>query len=132
MAQSIACRVVSPERPLFEGDVERLVAPGSMGELGIYPMHAPLIAKLMPGVLRLHHSGSVEKMAVRGGFVEVKNDEVMLLVTRAVRPEDVDAKTLQARLDETIQDLRSPSNEARYEELLETRQWLEVCLKMHA
>jgi F-type H+-transporting ATPase subunit epsilon len=128
---AITCRVVSPERPLFEGEVERLVAPGALGELGIYPLHAPLISKLGSGVLRLHTGGEVKRMAVRGGFLEVKDDDVVMLVTKAVIPEDVDRVTVEKELSETIDALQHPESEERFRELLEQRAWLEVCLRMH-
>ncbi len=128
----LTCHVVSPERPLFDGEVEHLVAPGSLGELGIYPQHAPLVSKLMPGVLRLHKADGVEKLAVRGGFMQVKDDDVTLLVTRAVRPEDVDRATVERELTECIEELQHPDSDERYAFLLERRTWLQVCLKMHA
>ena len=128
---TLTCRVVSPERPLFEGEVDRLVAPGSLGEIGIYPLHAPLISKLGPGVLRLHQGGEVRRMAVKGGFVEVKDDDVILLVTHAATPEDVDKPTVERELANAIEELQHPSSQARFEELLEERSWLEVCMRMH-
>ena len=129
---ALTCRVVSPERPLFEGEVDRLVAPGALGELGIYPLHAPLISKLGPGVVRLHQGGEVKRMAVKGGFVEVKDDDVILLVTHAVIPEDVDKTTVERELANVIEELQHPSSQERFEELLEERSWLEVCMRMHA
>jgi F-type H+-transporting ATPase subunit epsilon len=129
---ALTCRVVSPERPLFEGEVDRLVAPGALGELGIYPMHAPLVSKLAPGVLRLHQGGDVMRMAVKGGFVEVKQDDVIVLVTHAATPDEVDAQTVERELADTIEELQHPSSEGRFEELLEQRAWLEVCMRMHA
>ena len=129
---ALSCRVVSPERPLFEGEVERLVAPGALGELGIYPMHAPLVSKLAPGVLRLHQGGDIRRMAVKGGFVEVKHDDVIVLVTHAATPDDIDKGTVERELANTIEELQHPSSEERFEELLEQRAWLEVCMRMHA
>ena len=129
---AITCRVVSPERPLFEGEVERLVAPGALGELGIYPLHAPLISKLGSGVLRLHTAAGVKRMAVRGGFLEVKDDDVTMLVTKAVVPEDVDRTTVEKDLSDTIDALQHPESEERFKELLAQRAWLETCLRMHA
>ena len=129
---TLTCRVVSPERPLFEGEVDRLVAPGALGELGIYPLHAPLVSKLGSGVLRLHQGADVRRMAIKGGFVEVKDDDVILLVTHAVVPEDVDRQTVERDLATTIEALQHPESQERFEELLEERRWLEVCMRMHA
>lgn len=129
---ALTCRVVSPERPLFEGEVDRLVAPGALGELGIYPLHAPLVSKLAPGVLRLHQGGDVKRMAVKGGFVEVKDNDIIVLVTHAATPDDVDRHTVERELADTIEELQHPSSQERFEELLEQRSWLEVCMRMHA
>ena len=127
----ITCRVVSPERPLFEGEVERLVAPGALGELGIWPLHAPLISRLAPGVVRLHSAGGVEKMAVRGGFIQVLNDDVTMLVTRAIRSSDVDPEATKKELADVKAELQHPASDERYQELLDRRQWLETCLKVY-
>ena len=80
----IHCTVVSPERPLFDGDVDHLVVPGSQGELGIYPRHAPLIGALGPGVVRLHQGATIERYAIRDGFVHT-HSLVMNSSTRTVR-----------------------------------------------
>ncbi len=128
---SITCRVVSPERPLFEGEVEHLIAPGALGEVGIYEMHAPFITKLGSGVLRLHTGSEVKRLAVRGGFLEVKDDDVTMLVTKAVLPGDVDRQTVERELAETVEELQHPGNDEHFAELLERRGWLEVCLRMH-
>ncbi len=131
MSRTLTCRVVSPERPLFEGAVDRLVAPGAKGELGIYPLHAPLISKLGPGVVRLHEGQKVTRLAIRDGFLEVKDDAVTLLVSRAVTPADVDRATAERELAETVEELRHPGSDERFRELLEQRRWLEVCVRMH-
>ena len=68
---------------------------------------------------------------MRGGFLEVKDDDVTMLVTKAVVPEDVDRATVERDLEATVEALQHPESEERYRELLERRQWLEVCLRMH-
>ncbi len=128
---AISCRVVSPERPLFEGEVERLVAPGTVGELGIYPRHAPLIAKLGPGVVRLHAPDGMQKIAIRDGFMQVRDDDVIILVTKAVRPEDVEKSDVEKELEIVLEELRHPDSEERFAELLDRRRWLKTCLKVY-
>lgn len=123
---AIRCTVVSPERPLFEGGVDHVVAPGAAGELGIYPRHAPLIGALGPGVVRLHRGGNVERLAIRGGFVHVKKDVVTLLVTDAVKPADVDAKKLEAEHQAVLEALQHPRSSEEFDELLVQRRWCEV------
>jgi F-type H+-transporting ATPase subunit epsilon len=127
---AIRCTVVSPERPLFEGVVERVIVPGIDGEIGILPRHAPMIAVLGPGTVRLHVSGVIERWVVRGGFVHVKKNVVTLLVTDAVRVSDVNRASLQAELESVIEALRHPESTEAYEELLVRRRWCEVRLSL--
>lgn len=68
--------VISPERVLFEGQTPSLVAPAHDGEVGILPRHAPMMALLGSGELRL---GSGERFRVRGGFLQVADDQVRVV-----------------------------------------------------
>lgn len=130
---ALTCNVVSPERPLFEGEATRVVVPGAQGELGIYPRHAPLVARLGVGVARLHAAdGTVDRFAVRGGFVKVLHDDITLLVTQAVRPEDIDRAQAEADLLAVKEALRAPKSDAEYDELRTRRKWAEVCLAITA
>lgn len=122
----IHCTVVSPERPLFDGYVDHLVVPGSEGELGFYPRHAPLIGALGPGLVRLHMGEKIERYAIRGGFVHVKKDVVTLLVTDAIKVTDTDIDAVQAELDAVLAALRSPGSAEEYAELQQRRRWCEV------
>jgi F-type H+-transporting ATPase subunit epsilon len=124
--RAIRCTVVSPERPLFDGSVDHLVVPGSEGELGVYPRHAPLIASLGPGVVRLHSGATVERFGIRGGFLHVKKDVVTLLVADAVKPADVDASKLDAEEEAVHEALRHPRSAEEYAELLTQRRWCDV------
>lgn len=132
MSDPIHCTVVSPEAALFEGDVEHFVAPGWDGEIGVYRLHAPLVARLGVGVVRLHASGgAVEKLAVRGGILQVKDDEAQLLVTEAVRGADSDAAAIREELTSIVEQLQNPSSDEAFKELLIQRRWLETQLAMH-
>ena len=131
MAQATAhgtlrCTVVSPERPLFDGDVASVVVPGSEGELGILPRHAPLIAALGPGVVRLHAKDRVERFGIRGGFMLVKKNVVTILVTDAVKPADIDRAKLESETEAVRESLQHPRSEEEFQELLVTRRWCEV------
>lgn len=134
MPGPIQCTVVSPERPLFEGRCERFVVPGSDGELGILPRHAPLIAKLGEGVVRLHlgpdEGGAVEKLAIRGGFLQVRKDVATLLVTDAVAAPDVSAEELRRELEQTIAELQHPPSDEAFRELLRRRRWIDARLSL--
>ncbi len=77
--------VISPEKVLFEGRARGLVAPGHDGELGILPMHAPLMTVLGTGTLRVDGEAGTTRFAVRGGFLQVV-DDVVRVVTEQAEP----------------------------------------------
>jgi F-type H+-transporting ATPase subunit epsilon len=82
--------IVTPERRAFEGDVDEVVVPGSEGELGILPHHAPLISLLGQGVLRLKRGDQVQEFAIFGGFLQVRPDRVMVLAEMADLDSEID------------------------------------------
>lgn len=129
----LRCVVVSPERPLFEGGADRVVVPGTKGQLGVLPRHAPLIAKLDPGVIRIDRpaaEGGALKMAVAGGFLQVAANEVTLLVTEAVTAAEVDADKVRAQLEETVEALAHPSSDEQFRTLLQRRRSLQAQLSL--
>jgi F-type H+-transporting ATPase subunit epsilon len=76
--------VVSPERTLFEGEAESLVAPAFDGQVGILTDHAPMLTLLGDGELRLTSAGGERKFTVSGGFLEVADNRVRVVTERAV------------------------------------------------
>ena len=78
--------VISPERILFEGTVESVVAPAFDGEVGILTGHAPMMTLLGQGTLRLSGGGGDRRFRVEGGFLQVVDDRVRV-VTESARPE---------------------------------------------
>jgi F-type H+-transporting ATPase subunit epsilon len=100
MAHTIHVEVVSLTESVFSGDAEFVVLPGVMGELGIYPKHAPLITQIKPGEVRIKLPGRDEEQIVfvQGGFLEVQPDVVTVLSDTAIRAHDLDeAKALEAK-----------------------------------
>lgn len=94
MADRIHLEVVTPERKVFEADVDRVEVPGLDGELGILPGHTELVSLLKPaGLLTYHIGGDTGEMAIRDGFIEVSADRVTVLANKATRPEDIDLAT---------------------------------------
>ena len=96
MATSFHCDIASAENSIFSGEVESLVAAGSLGDLGIYPGHAPLLTALIPGPVRLVMAGGEEDIYyVSGGFLEVQPGKVNILADTAIRADDVDEATAE-------------------------------------
>ena len=81
--------MVTAERLLFSGEVDSLVAPGTAGELGILPHHAPLLTTLRPGELRIMQGGQERAMAVTGGFLEVLDNRVTVLADAAEEADEI-------------------------------------------
>lgn len=75
--------VISPERTIFDGTADSVVAPAFDGELGILRGHAPLMALLGSGDLRVRSVGKVEHFHVEGGFLQVVDNVVTVLSERA-------------------------------------------------
>jgi len=82
--------IVTPEKRAFTGDVDEVIVPGSEGELGILPHHAPLISLLGQGVLRLKQGGQEQEFAVFGGFLQVRPDRVVVLAETADMDSEID------------------------------------------
>ncbi len=100
MAMTVHVDVVSAEESIFSGLAEMVVVPGEMGELGIYPRHAPLLTRIKPGSVRLKLPNQSEDtlIYVSGGMLEVQPDMVTILADTAIRGGDLDeARALEAK-----------------------------------
>lgn len=88
--------IVTPQKKVFSENVDFLVAPGSEGELGILPRHAPLITSLDIGIMRIQQEGKNIKVVVTGGFMEVRDSKVTVLANAAERAEEIDVARAEA------------------------------------
>lgn len=95
----IKFRIATPERVVYESEVDSVTCPTEMGEITILPNHIPLVSNLKPGELKVIENGQDKYIAVAGGFVEVRpNNEVIILADAAEHAEEIDiAKAEQAR-----------------------------------
>jgi F-type H+-transporting ATPase subunit epsilon len=82
--------IVTPEAKTYSDDVDSVVIPGIDGELGVLPMHAPVMTLLEPGELRVLKSGQELRLAVGEGFVEITPEKVAVLTDMAVKESDID------------------------------------------
>ena len=100
MALTVHVNVVSAEENLFSGPAEFVALPGEVGELGIFPGHAPLMTRVRPGTVRIKRPDTHEEetIFVAGGILEVQPKLVTVLADTAIRGEDLDeAKALEAK-----------------------------------
>ena len=99
--------IVTPEKRVLNADVDSVTVPTATGEAGILPSHAPLISALKPGILTYSIKGSIDKLAVSGGFVEVSADKVSVLVDTAETAGEIDADAARLARDNAEKALAS-------------------------
>ncbi|MBA2718534.1 MAG: F0F1 ATP synthase subunit epsilon [Chloroflexi bacterium] len=87
--------IVTPEKLAYEDEVDSVVLPGSEGELGILPHHAPLVSTLGAGELRLRKGGQEESFAIVGGFLQVLPDKVVVMAETADMASEIDLEKAQ-------------------------------------
>lgn len=125
MAMTIHIDVVSAEESIFSGLAEFVAAPAAMGEVGIYPRHAPMITSIKPGAVRVKQPNEAEEtlIFVSGGILEVQPGVITVLADTAIRGHDLDeASALEAKrlAEEAMRDKSSEMDYAKAQaELIE-------------
>jgi F-type H+-transporting ATPase subunit epsilon len=108
---SILLEIVTPERLAYSDTVDAVVLPGSEGELGVLPHHAPLLTMLGVGELRIRKSGAEESFAIVGGFLQVRPDRVVVMAETADMASEIDLEKAQQARREAEQALESGYHE---------------------
>lgn len=93
---TIRLEIVTPEKMVFSGDVDAILAWGVDGQLGILPHHAPLMTMLQPGDLLIRKENKEEYLTISGGFLEVRPDKVVILADACERAEEIDVARAEA------------------------------------
>jgi len=114
MAATLKLEIVTPEAKTYSEDVDMVTLPGVEGEMGIYPMHVPLMTQIVAGELSVRKDGRDYFLAVGEGFVEITADKVAIMTDMAIRAEQIDEakaeearKRAEARLAEKLDDEES-------------------------
>lgn len=124
-------KVLTPEGSVLEGDVSEVTLPGSEGELGVLPAHAALLTKIIPGTLAYRAPEGQGTIAVSRGVAEVRDDQVIVLVERAVPSEDIDVAAVEAQRKKLIVEREVGAiNEEQLEAIEEELLLLEVQLRI--
>lgn len=113
MADKLTFALVSPERELFHGEVDHVVVPGSEGEFGVSPSHAPVMSVIKPGALRVLNDGAERRIYVNGGFADVTPDGLTVLAEEAVDLAEIEPAQLEQELKNAHEDLRDANNDER-------------------
>ena len=93
---TIQCEIVSQDRTVFQGDVDIVILPGTSGEMGILPHHAPVLTILKNGVIKIRREGKEELFTVAGGVAEVQPDIITILADGAENIEEINVTRAQA------------------------------------
>jgi F-type H+-transporting ATPase subunit epsilon len=102
--------IVTPEARIYSDEVDSVVLPGSEGEMGVLPAHAPLVTTLKPGELRLTKGGTTIAMAVGEGLLEVTGNRTRVLTDMAINVDAIDEKAAEdaiARAHEQLEKLKA-------------------------
>jgi F-type H+-transporting ATPase subunit epsilon len=99
--------LVTPDGAVFEGEVEMLIVPGAVGEIGVLARHAPLVATLKAGGTRVHirRDEEIREFATGPGFFKVEQDRALALVDDAVDAREIDPQRAQEQLEEARAEL---------------------------
>lgn len=115
---TLSVKIIAPDRTVWETEADEAVLPSSTGQVGILTGHAPLLSALDVGVMRVRTNGKWVSLAVMGGFVEVENNKLTVLVNSAEQGSSIDID--KARID--LENATSFSVEAKTpRELLEAK-----------
>lgn len=137
MARTLLVEIVTPERVVYTNEVEMVIAPTLEGEIGIMPLHAPLVTVLVAGELRVRYNDNkdVEWFAVSGGYLQVHEDKVIVLADAAEHASKIDVERARqareraaARMTE-IKGMPTPEREGMTEVEADLK-WSEVQLQV--
>ena len=113
---TIKLDIVTPERVVYSEDIEMLVATAIDGDIGILPGHTPLVTGLIPCVLKIDKGGEKIHISVSDGFMDVKPEEINVVVRTAEYPEEIDierAQEAKERAEKRLGDNNERVNDAR-------------------
>ena len=119
MANTLKLEIVTPEAKIYSEDVDMVTLPGVEGEMGIYPMHIPLMTQIAHGEIIARTGGVDHYLATGEGFVQITGDRVAILTDMAIKADDIDEakaeearKKAEARLAEKLTDEETASVQA--------------------
>jgi F-type H+-transporting ATPase subunit epsilon len=127
MPRTLIVEIVTPEHIVYTNEVEMVVAPTIDGEIGILPLHVPLVWALKAGPVRVKHGDEVEWFAVSGGYIQVHEDKVIILADDAEAASHIDverARQAKVLAEARIAELEGAGEEA--DELGRDLSWAEA------
>ncbi|MDZ4065097.1 MAG: ATP synthase F1 subunit epsilon [Coriobacteriia bacterium] len=128
MGRTLICEIITPERIVYTNEVAMVVAPTIDGEVGILPLHAPLVSALKPGEIRVRSDNDeVEWFAIAGGYIQVHEDKVIILADHAAIASQIDVERARRGMELAQARLRELSRDADTSEVNECEIELKWC-----
>ncbi len=121
---SLTLRVLAPDQNVFDGEAQEVILPSTTGLLGILPGHISLVTALDVGVLRVLANGNWNSIALMGGFAEVENDDVTVLVNGAELGTNIDTSTAELELEKAKNNFSQMEGQETSPEKLKAQQQL--------
>ena len=109
--------LVSPEKLVLSGEVTQVDVPGSEGDFGVLPGHAPIVTTLRPGILVIYREGGELRVVVNGGFAEVSRVGLTVLAEMAVPQDEFDPALLAGVIKDTEEDAAAATDDWRRDKL---------------
>lgn len=105
MADKLNFSLVSPEREIFTGTVDEVIVPGTEGDFGVLPNHAPFMSTVLPGMLVIKNGGDERRIFVKGGFADVTPAGLTVLAELAIPAQELTGDVLVAERKRAEEDL---------------------------
>lgn len=119
---SLTVRVIAPDKTVWNAPADEVVLPSTTGQMGILSGHAPILTALQTGVLRVRAGKDWTPIALMGGFAEVENNEVTILVNGAEAGTDIDLDEARGNLGEAETRFNKAQNGTDRSELIQATQ----------
>ncbi len=121
---TLTIRVIAPDKTVWDSEADEVILPSTTGQLGILSGHAPLLTALDTGVMRVRPGKDWVAIALMGGFAEVENNEVTILVNGAERGDKIDKETARAAFTEAEARFNQVQNSENRQEKIQATQAL--------
>jgi F-type H+-transporting ATPase subunit epsilon len=136
MQELIRFELVSPEKLVLAADVQQVLVPGSEGDMGVLPGHAPVMTTVRPGVLDVTtRSGNIKRFYIKGGFAEIDPTQITVLAQTTIDLDELDAEHIAADirdLEEDLADARTDEARRKAETALAQLRTLQSALSLPA
>ena len=124
---SLKVRVIAPDRTVWENEAQEVILPSTTGQLGILSDHAPLLTALDTGVLRVRPEKEWVAIAIMGGFAEVDNNEVKVLVKAAEQGDAIDLEAARTEYEKARERIDLAQKGDDRQEQIQSKQALKEC-----